>query len=71
MLTTINTDIPKETTRNYHIVEAMGSEAALARLDELDREPNIEHFIEVLRGDGIRSKDEIQKEREALLRYLK
>lgn len=68
MPTQQNAAINRETTRNILYTEAMGTDAIWARLDELDREPNIELFVKILRADGFRFKQEIQTEREALLR---
>lgn len=67
----INHAIDLETKRNVVDIESMGPDAVWSRLDELDREPDIEHFIEILRADGFRSRHEIQSERNALLRFLK
>jgi hypothetical protein len=67
----LNRAIDLETKRNVVSTESMGADAVWSRLDELDREPDIEHFIEILRADGFRSRHEIQAEREALLRFLK
>lgn len=66
-----NRAIDRDTKRNIIDTESMGADAVWSRLDELDREPDIEHFVEILRADGFRSRHEIQAEREALLRFLK